>query len=442
MRVTLVMSVLAFSSPLDSNDSMPPFTGRVLSHDSTPAPTTPRPTWSTAPTISLAPTVTPAPTATPLVADDSTIRTAVQAWGLNREAAEAKYGQISTWDTSRVRDMGHLFSRDYFWGWSFNEDISAWDTSSVTTFTYMFFKLESFNQPISGWNVDKVTSMTDMFRGAKAFDQDLGWCLSDYVKMTAAFEKTKCESTRCGFSYKDMIGNCERFSPPCLIYSRRLALPGPQRCRINSPTLAFLLANISLALLASAEWYVHRRKEEDETYVAAARRLLCCRRCQSKIESRSVTSPRPDSPAESPRDEPDEEATAEKTKAAESVEPWSFSKKLTSFFFGEQEEPPMEEAPKEEEEAAALPVFAEAEEEATEQPPPPPARRWFSREEPEPAAPKAEATYSRMKDWYNEPENAALRATWGAFPAPDELQTWPGFVAVTNAFLDASPSNP
>jgi surface protein len=451
MRLTLVMGIAsASSSPLDSNDSMPPFTGRVLSHDSTPAPTTPRPTWSTAPTISPAPTVTPAPTATPLVADDSTIRTAVQAWGWNQEAAEAKYGHISTWDTSRVRDMGHLFSRDYFWGWSFNEDISAWDTSSATTFTYMFFKLESFNQPISGWNVDKVTSMTDMFRGAKAFDQDLGWCLSGDVKMTAAFEKTKCESTRCGFSYKDVIGNCERLSPPCLIYAAR---PWSARkgCRINSPTLAFLLANILLVLIASAEWYVHRRKGEDETYVVAARRLLCCRRCQSKMESSSVTSPRPDSPAESPRDEPDEEATTSESlesraqaaaKAEESVEPSSFSK-LTSFLFGEREEAPTEEAPKEEEEAAALPVFAEAEEEATEQPPPPPpARRWFSREEPEPAPPKAEATYSRVKDWYNEPENAALRATWGTFPEHDEFQTWPGFVAVTNAFLDASTSEP
>ena len=47
-----------------------------------------------------------------------------------------------------------------------------------------------------------------------------------------------------------------------------------------------------------------------------------------------------------------------------------------------------------------------------------------------------------MKDWYNEPENAALRATWGVFPEHDEFQTWPGFVAVTNAFLDASTSEP
>ena len=33
--------------------------------------------------------------------------------------------------------------------------------------------------------------------------------------------------------------------------------------------------------------------------------------------------------------------------------------------------------------------------------------------------------------------SAALRAAWGAYPAsPETLESWPGFVAVTNAFLD------
>ena len=50
--------------------------------------------------------------------------------------------------------------------------------------------------------------------------------------------------------------------------------------------------------------------------------------------------------------------------------------------------------------------------------------------------PKAEETYNQIAAWYHEPENAALRATWGAYPDPDDFQTWPGFVAVTNAFLD------
>ena len=44
-----------------------------------------------------------------------------------------------------------------------------------------------------------------------------------------------------------------------------------------------------------------------------------------------------------------------------------------------------------------------------------------------------------MASWYNSdaPESAALRAAWGAYPAsPETLESWPGFVAVTNAFLD------
>ena len=127
-----------------------------------------------------------------------------------------------------------------------------------------------------------------------------------------------------------------------------------------------------------------------------------------------------------------EEATAEKTEVEESVEPSSFSK-LTSFLFGEREEAPTEE------EATALPVVAEAEGEATEQPPPPPpAKHWFSRES-ESIARKAEERHRRMADWYNDaPEAAALRAAWGEYPGtPDALQAWPGFVQVTNAFLDA-----
>ena len=53
-----------------------------------------------------------------------------------------------------------------------------------------------------------------------------------------------------------------------------------------------------------------------------------------------------------------------------------------------------------------------------------------------PIEPKAEEMYNQIAAWYNAPENAALRATWGAYPEPAEFQTWPGFVAVTNAYLD------
>ena len=395
---------------------------------------------------------------------DTSIRRAVAAWFDDRSSAEATYGHISTWDTSRVRDMGVLFYESN----TFSDDISAWDTSGVTTMFAMFYYASSFNRAIGRWSVDKVTNMNKMFRGAKAFDQDLGWCLSDDVTLASPFKQTKCESTSCGVSYMDGLGLCEPWSRPCLIYANK-------QCIINSPTLVIFI--IILVLFAGFGAYVHRTKEEDETYFAAARRLVIsfshsvCDRLtalayalRNKMEPSSVNS-RPDSPADSPRDESDEEATASESlesraqataKTEESVEPSSFSK-LTSFLFGEREEGPTEEAPKEEEETATLPVFAEAEEEApTEQPPPPPARRWFSRAEPEPAdpeptepepakpEPKAEEMHQRMADWYNNaPEAAALRAAWGEYPeTPDALQAWPGFVAVTNAFLDASPSNP
>ena len=63
----------------------------------TPRPTPPAPTYS------------PAPTATALVADDSTIRTAVALWFSDNAAAMSTYGPISTWDTSGVTDMEELF---------------------------------------------------------------------------------------------------------------------------------------------------------------------------------------------------------------------------------------------------------------------------------------------------------------------------------------------
>ena len=78
--------------------------------------------------------------------DNDSLRTAVAAWSDDRAAAEATYGHISTWDTSGVADMAGLFcaSPDYcsstnFAGAAdFNDDISGWDTSVVTTKRRMY----------------------------------------------------------------------------------------------------------------------------------------------------------------------------------------------------------------------------------------------------------------------------------------------------------------
>ena len=139
---------------------------------------------------------------------DSNIRTAVAAWLADPTAAEATYRHISTWRTGEVTDMASLFcgsSSTASWATdcnsaaaSFNEDISAWDTSGVRTMYLMFHSASSFNRPLGNWRVDKVTDMSWMFSGASAFDQDLGWCVEDDVDLRHSFENTPCASTSCG----------------------------------------------------------------------------------------------------------------------------------------------------------------------------------------------------------------------------------------------------
>ena len=82
---------------------------------------------------------------TSYVMDDSTIRTAVNAWLSDAAAAKATYGHISTWETGGVTDMSSLFCGLNWPSFgcrsaasSFNEDISAWDTSGVTSMERMF----------------------------------------------------------------------------------------------------------------------------------------------------------------------------------------------------------------------------------------------------------------------------------------------------------------
>ena len=130
---------------------------------------------------------------------DTTIRTAVAAWLSDSAAAEATYGHISKWDTSGVWDMSYLFCAYSLWSSScntaaasFNEDISAWGTSGVTTMRRMFYDASAFNQDLGDWAVDSVTDMSSMFYDASAFDQDLGWCVNDDVNKDLAFYNTQC----------------------------------------------------------------------------------------------------------------------------------------------------------------------------------------------------------------------------------------------------------
>ena len=57
----------------------------------------------------------------------------------------------------------------------FNQDVSEWDTSRVTTLHATFANAEAFNQNLFVWNVSRVSSMRATFQNTKAFKKVLCW---------------------------------------------------------------------------------------------------------------------------------------------------------------------------------------------------------------------------------------------------------------------------
>ena len=71
---------------------------------------------------------------------------------------------------------------------SFNQDIGAWDVSSVINMYQMFYNASEFNQDISAWDVSSVIYMGDMFYGANSFNQDISsWCVTNIVSEPSEF---------------------------------------------------------------------------------------------------------------------------------------------------------------------------------------------------------------------------------------------------------------
>ena len=73
--------------------------------------------------------------------------------------------------------MSDMFSDIRFYSGgttSFNQDISGWDVSNVTSMSGMFFLATSFNQDIGDWDVSNVTNMHRMFGGGGSFSQMTG----------------------------------------------------------------------------------------------------------------------------------------------------------------------------------------------------------------------------------------------------------------------------
>lgn len=108
--------------------------------------------------------------------------TAIDLWFTNQAQAEATYGLIGNWNTTAVTNMQNAFKVAGVITNNFNEDISGWDVSNVTSIKRMFLGQSLFNQDISGWDVGKVTHFGQTFSHAIGFNQDIsGWDVGSSV---------------------------------------------------------------------------------------------------------------------------------------------------------------------------------------------------------------------------------------------------------------------
>lgn len=135
------------------------------------------------------------------------LQTAINLWCTDQNTALANFGHITNWDTSDVTDMGNLLCgvnhasyMAYCKGGlsycgltesqTFDEDLSGWDTSKVTTFHNMFQSAYNFKGVgLEHWDTSKVTSFEHMFWDATSFQGLVdNWDTSNVVNMDHSFK--------------------------------------------------------------------------------------------------------------------------------------------------------------------------------------------------------------------------------------------------------------
>ena len=108
---------------------------------------------------------------------------------------------VSSWDVSSVTTMYEMFAYT-----SFNQDISSWDVSSVTEMAGMFSNTP-FNQDISSWDVSSVNRMDLMFSNTP-FNQDIsGWDVSSVTIMGSMFEGSSFNQEICGWNVSNVTNH-------------------------------------------------------------------------------------------------------------------------------------------------------------------------------------------------------------------------------------------
>ena len=89
------------------------------------------------------------------------LQDAINLWCKNEPVALEQYGNINTWDVSKITDMSGLFEGKE----NFNSYIGLWDVSNASVISHMFDGAELFYQDIV-WNVSNATDIWRMQLGS------------------------------------------------------------------------------------------------------------------------------------------------------------------------------------------------------------------------------------------------------------------------------------
>ena len=92
---------------------------------------------------------------------------------------------LANWDVRSVINMAMVFG-----GTPFNQDLSNWDVSNVTYMDGLFLESSFNNSSISDWDVSKITNFSNMF-SQSSFNQDLSnWDVSSATNLRGMFAGT------------------------------------------------------------------------------------------------------------------------------------------------------------------------------------------------------------------------------------------------------------
>ena len=166
--------------------------------------------------------------------------------------SSSEYGSMPDWDVSMVTDMSGYdgtSSRGFANKTTFNGDIGSWNTEKVTDMGRMFRRAYAFNQDIGGWNTEKVTDMYKMFYSASVFNHDI----SSWTGTAATTAQSNMFSSATAFRAKYTCGTSGPASSCDTIKSTWVAPsppPSPPSPSSSTATLTGLLGLIFASVVA------------------------------------------------------------------------------------------------------------------------------------------------------------------------------------------------